>query len=345
MGQKQKTEYYVRTMNGLRLNKTLTRTYCGNYIYENNDFVQVLFDGGYITFNGSDAEYHYYIQDHLGNNRIVAKTRGIPEQTNHYYPFGSLMGTSSDGDTQRYKYNGKELDRMNGLDLYDYGARFYDGIRFTTMDPLAEKYYSVSPYAYCANNPIRFIDPDGRIIVDDYGIIKDFQTYINNAMAKTEDLSMLSFFNTINKRIKTLEESNITYVFEYTEEKDMSETSYQDGKIVVRVDENTIGLIGHELTHCYQFETGKLSFKKDGSPGLLYDITDEVAAYKTQYKLEQGPRGQASSQITKKSVKEMKDSRGVPLYELVPTKKSSYRKSRKDQLKEEVYNIKRNQKQ
>lgn len=68
MGQKLKTEYYVRDMNVLRLSKTLTRTYCGNYIYEDGNLSQVLFDGGYITFNGSDAEHHYYIQDHLGRS-------------------------------------------------------------------------------------------------------------------------------------------------------------------------------------------------------------------------------------------------------------------------------------
>jgi RHS repeat-associated protein len=64
---------------------------------------------------------------------------------------------------QPYKYNGKELDNMNGLNWYDYGARHYDPTigRFTTMDPLAEKYYSISPYAYCANNPMRYIDPTG----------------------------------------------------------------------------------------------------------------------------------------------------------------------------------------
>ncbi len=81
---------------------------------------------------------------------------------NHYYPFGGLFGESTSGDTQRYKYNGKELDRMHGLDWYDYGARHMDGMRFTTIDPLAGDYYSISPYAYCANNPINAIDPDGR---------------------------------------------------------------------------------------------------------------------------------------------------------------------------------------
>ena len=53
---------------------------------------------------------------------------------------------------------------MHGLDWYDYGARNYEPVlsRFTTPDPLAEKYYSISPYAYCAGNPVMFVDPDGK---------------------------------------------------------------------------------------------------------------------------------------------------------------------------------------
>ena len=68
---------------------------------------------------------------------------------------------------QPYKYNGKEFDRMHGLNTYDYGARQYSPVlpSWDRIDPLAEEYYSVSPYAYCNNNPIRFIDPDGRIVI------------------------------------------------------------------------------------------------------------------------------------------------------------------------------------
>jgi len=139
--------------------------YCGSMIYENNVLTQVLVDGGYITFSGTTPQYHFYLKDHLGNNRVVCNASGTAEQVNHYYPFGGLMGESTNGDTQRFKYNGKELDRMHGLDWYDYGARHYDGARgqFTTIDPLAEKDYKTSPYAYCGSNPIIRVDKDGKI--------------------------------------------------------------------------------------------------------------------------------------------------------------------------------------
>lgn len=66
-----------------------------------------------------------------------------------------------------YKYNGKELNEELGLDWYDYGARNYDASlgRWMNIDPLASKYYQFSPYTYTANNPILFIDPDGRKII------------------------------------------------------------------------------------------------------------------------------------------------------------------------------------
>ncbi|MDH6312259.1 RHS repeat-associated protein [Parabacteroides sp. PFB2-10] len=85
-------------------------------------------------------------------------------QWTNTYPFGMSYGEGQSLELQPYKYTGKEYDNKHGLNLYDYDARFYDPAlgRFMTMDPLAEKYYSISPYAYCGNNPIIRIDPDGR---------------------------------------------------------------------------------------------------------------------------------------------------------------------------------------
>jgi RHS repeat-associated protein len=135
--------------------------------------------------------YSFYLRDHLGNNRMVVNASKTVKEVNHYYPYGGLFGENAGSDVQPYKYNfsiergksklayssereknrpkvnGKELDRMNGLDWYDYGARHMDGAlaRFTTMDPLCEKYYGISPYAYCAGNPVNLVDPDGSKIV------------------------------------------------------------------------------------------------------------------------------------------------------------------------------------
>lgn len=64
---------------------------------------------------------------------------------------------NSNQDEQPYKYNGKELDKMHGLNMYDYSARYLEPAigRFTTVDPLAESDYNWSPYVYVDNNPLK----------------------------------------------------------------------------------------------------------------------------------------------------------------------------------------------
>lgn len=139
--------------------------YCGSFVFRDNELERVHFDEGYITLEGNNTQIlHYYLKDHQGNVRMVVEN-GPNEQTNEYYPYGGLTYNSDLTNTvQPYKYNGKELDRIHGLDMYDYGARQYDPNigRFTQMDPMAEKYYHLSPYAYCGNNPVNFVDPNGE---------------------------------------------------------------------------------------------------------------------------------------------------------------------------------------
>ena len=143
---------------------TTTTDYCGNVIYENGVQKLLLTEEGYVTL--SDGKYHYYLKDHQGNNRVVINQSGTVEEANHYYPFGGVFASS--GNVQPYKYNGKELDAKKGLNWYDYGARHYDAAlgRFTTVDPSAENYYSTSPFTYCLNNPLNYIDPLGTDTVD-----------------------------------------------------------------------------------------------------------------------------------------------------------------------------------
>ena len=113
-----------------------------------------------ITYIGCDLH-----RDHLGNVREVVSEKGEVKQVNAYYPFGTpIYALGTNESQQRYKYNGKEFDELHGLNTYDYGARQYAPLLplWDRVDPLAEKYYGVSPYAYCANNPVTFVDPDGR---------------------------------------------------------------------------------------------------------------------------------------------------------------------------------------
>ncbi|WP_082671971.1 DUF6443 domain-containing protein [Chryseobacterium sp. JAH] len=123
---------------------------------------------GYYDYQKN--QYIYQYKDHLGNVRVSfgRNSTGVLEITdaNDYYPFGmNHLKTGNAyfgaGKYQNYKYNGKELQETG---MYDYGARFYmpDIGRWGVVDPLAEKMTRHSPYNYAFNNPIRFIDPDGR---------------------------------------------------------------------------------------------------------------------------------------------------------------------------------------
>ena len=138
--------------------------YCGNVVYEDS-VCRLLFPQGYFTFDETTGKAvpHYFLKDHLGSVRVVMAADGTAEQVNHYYAFGGLLGDSSGGDVQKYKYNGKELDRFLNWDMLDYGARWMDGKlqQWPTVDPLAEKDPGISPYVYCKNDPVNYIDPTG----------------------------------------------------------------------------------------------------------------------------------------------------------------------------------------
>lgn len=120
-------------------------------------------------YSYTESRYIYTYKDHLGNARInfAKKADGSLEITdkNDYYAFGMNhiggTGQSQLGGYKNFKYNGKELQETG---MYDYGARFYmpDVGRWGVVDPLAEKHRRHSPYNYTVNNPIMFIDPDGR---------------------------------------------------------------------------------------------------------------------------------------------------------------------------------------
>ena len=115
--------------------------------------------------------FHYYTQDNLGNNRPVINNSTVffPQnalrKTRYAIPYGAViadLGTST--TSQPYKFCGKQLITTKGLYEYDFGARqYYSAVpAFTRIDPMAEKYPWLSPYLYCANNPVNLVDLDGK---------------------------------------------------------------------------------------------------------------------------------------------------------------------------------------
>ena len=122
-----------------------------------------------------------YLKDHLGSvTKVVNANTGEIVESSDYTSYGKRASSTSSeygdkftGVTLRAHFTGKEDQKADFyVDYTDFGARQYSPVlrRWLTPDPLSEKYYGISPYAYCAGNPVNYIDPDGRhIVVKDLG--------------------------------------------------------------------------------------------------------------------------------------------------------------------------------
>ena len=214
---------------------------------------------GRAVKNGSSWVYEYNLTDHLGNVRVVIKkgTNGLAEiiQQKAYYSFGMEISQFSAGTgTSKNWYNGKEIQDDFGLYWYDYGARFYDpGLgRWHNVDPLAEKYYFISPFAYSLNNPIRFVDPDGKIVKPAPG---SNPTFIQNFKAASDLLIEKRVGSSYQQLVKSKE---VYYVKENGESRydgtdfknktinwNPSSALEVNGKIVL----SPTGVFGHEIEH------------------------------------------------------------------------------------------------
>jgi len=193
----------------------LTTDYVGNMIYENGALKEIMLPEGYYQ-NGT---FYYYLKDHLGNNRVTINSSGAIVEKSHYYPSGTRFFTESTNNTLNplpYRYNGKEMEAMNGLNQMDYGARrrFSWGPIWTGVDPLAEQNYSISPYAYCAGNPVNRFDPDG---MDWYTSTDGKTTYWQDGNKKVEGYTNRE---TYTQKI----DDNTTITFNQDKPTTMSET-------------------------------------------------------------------------------------------------------------------------
>ncbi|MGD1845241.1 MAG: RHS repeat domain-containing protein [Salibacteraceae bacterium] len=163
-------------------NPDVVKTYTNGFVYQGSMLEFFSTDEGRVTPLSSGSQqfqYEYHYRDHLGNLRLsFADLDGNGSldatseilQEGHYYPFGLEMRYDAPppalGVQHAFTYNGKELNESFALNWYDYGARNYDPQlgRWHSADPLAESYFPIAVFAYVANNPVSFYDPDGRSI-------------------------------------------------------------------------------------------------------------------------------------------------------------------------------------
>ena len=116
----------------------------------------------YGQINSQTEDIYFTHSDHLGSANWITDGGGLPIQYIHYAPYGELIDNQqASWYDERYKFTGKERDWETGYDMF--GARYYwSPLGWTSVDPLADKYPGISPYAYCHWSPINRIDPDGR---------------------------------------------------------------------------------------------------------------------------------------------------------------------------------------
>ena len=198
----------------------------------------------------------------------------------------TILNATFSGTFVGFVFTGKERDEETGYGYF--GARYMDHELMTgwlSVDPMADKYPSMSPYNYCAWNPVKLVDLDGRefdpsskIFVDDYK--KAINDKLGEMYTTKEDIEQL---RSALAEIAVLESSDQMYRITnigstYVREKGGTFYNSDDNSIGIEFD-GKIANLAHELKHAYQFHEGKLSFNKSGEGfGVLYDKTDEVEA-------------------------------------------------------------------
>ena len=264
------------------------------------DFINSCSD--FCTLSGNQGEetgIYYYHPDHLGSTGMVTDINDNIVQGFLYAPFGEIVneynpGWSSDR-VPNYAFNAKELDEENGM--YYYSARYYAPPTFISRDPMFEKYPSISPYTYCANNPMKFVDPTGKYfdeeneghaqnfekatreklsdvekqmsLIEDkeseqYKNLQTQQTEYNNALGEVQALRN----DDKNEYRFNFVHNDEAYNLQFGSNSDGQLTyggkSANGGSIVninIRGFESlTLSKQSHELKHAFQFYQGKLGF-------------------------------------------------------------------------------------
>ena len=171
------TTYYLRGAGGTVLAEYSGQTLSARYVYAGSRRIARI---------AGDDSARYYLADHLGSTRSLVDEAGAVTAAYDYWPYGKILALSGTGTTH-FRFTGHERDAESGLDYMlerSYGSEIG---RFLRPDPMQDEYPGLSPYAYANNNPLKYVDPDGRKIV--LGSFKD--RFLNFLGYKTKNLRQI----------------------------------------------------------------------------------------------------------------------------------------------------------
>ncbi len=230
------------------------------------NFTQIRYLGGDSC--KYESGLYFYHGNHLSSTQLITDINGSVTQAVLYNPWGTIISEYRADwmlDTiPRYLFNAKEKDEESGL--YYFEARYYssDAGTFQSRDPKFEQYFWLSPYAYCANNPVVFVDPDGRKIVFAKGTTPEFKTAFKSAIQHLNK-------NKVGGIASHLEKSRTTYYIAETTGEDTrfspsTQTVYWNPSLGLETDEGVTlsptTALNHELGHALildlSFEAGKM---------------------------------------------------------------------------------------
>ncbi len=226
---------------------------------------------------GEDREeknLFFYHSDHIGSSSFVTDRTGIASQHLQYLPFGELFveqQTLTNYSTP-YKFSGKEKDEETSYSYF--GARYYmsDVSIWLSVDPLAEKYPSMSPFMYCAGNPIMLIDPDGRDIdptEEAWSVMNEsFKATLgeNNPFSYNENTGKVDYDkNKIQGDVKPVQQEVIDHYKSLVEDH-----NYQVNVSVVENDEQFMDENGNKTSLLANNANGLAVQSKDGKTTDVY---------------------------------------------------------------------------